>query len=106
MSRPSASSRDNRSGSRKPSEALVGVTSQPPSSSLTLMLPDEPGVSPRSNSERPNRQMPSRILVSGIAIPLGNPLGRFPLAIPLLRLLWRYSFLALSHALAARPSRD
>jgi hypothetical protein len=50
----------------------------PPSSSFTLMLPDEPGVSPRSNSERPRRQISSRSLV----------------------------FAALSHALAARPSRD
>jgi len=45
------STRDSRAGSSEPSEALVGVTSQPPSSSFTLILPDEPGVSPRSNSE-------------------------------------------------------
>src|ERR1700760_2524228 len=64
---PSGDSRDSFAGSRKPSEALVGVTSQPPSSSLTLILPDEPGVSPRSNSERPNRQMSSRSFVSLIA---------------------------------------
>jgi hypothetical protein len=53
-----------RAGSSEPSEALVGVTSQPPSSSLTLILPEEPGVSPRSNSERPRRQISSRIPVS------------------------------------------
>jgi hypothetical protein len=53
-------SRDSRAGSSEPSEALVGVTSQPPSSSLTLILPEEPGVSPRSNSERPSRQISSR----------------------------------------------
>src|SRR5215471_17189530 len=64
MSLPSADSRDNLPGSRKPSEAFVGVTSQPPSSSLTLILPDEPGVSPRSNSDRPRRQICSRIVVS------------------------------------------
>jgi hypothetical protein len=46
------------------SEALVGVTSQPPSSSRTLILPEEPGVSPRSNSERPRRQISSRTLFS------------------------------------------
>ena len=60
-------SRDIRAGSSEPSEALVGVTSQPPSSSFTLILPEEPGVSPRSNSERPRRQISSRILVSLMA---------------------------------------
>ena len=50
-----------------PSEALVGVTSQPPSSSFTLMLPEEPGVNPRSNSERPRRQISSRTFVSVMA---------------------------------------
>src|ERR1700736_6706411 len=80
-SRPSAESRDSRAGSSEPSEALVRVTSQPPSSSLTLILPDEPGVSPRSNNERPRRQMSSRNFVSFMAA-------------------------ALSHALAGRPSRD
>ena len=49
---PVASTRDSRAGSRKPTRALVGVASQPPSSSRTEILPDEPGVSPRSNSER------------------------------------------------------
>jgi hypothetical protein len=48
-------------------------------------LPDEPGVSPRSNSERPSRQISSRSFVSVMATPAD---------------------LALSHALAARPSRD
>src|ERR1700685_4809679 len=65
--RPAASSRDSRAGSRKPSEALVGVTSQPPSSSLTEILPEEPGVRPRANSERPRRQISSRIFVSLMA---------------------------------------
>src|SRR6195952_260288 len=83
-SRPSAASRDSRAGSSEPSEALVGVPSQPPSSSLTLILPEEPGVSPRSNSERPRRQISSRSLLSLIAVS---------------------SFSGLSHALAARPSR-
>src|SRR5215469_1959071 len=72
---PSAESRDNLAGSRKPSEALVGVTSQPPSSSFTLILPEEPGVSPRSNSERPKRQISSRSLVSLIKAFL--PCSRF-----------------------------
>src|ERR1700733_9769285 len=67
---PAASSRDSRAGSRKPSEALVGVTSQPPSSSLTEILPEEPGVRPRSNSERPRRQISSRIFVSLMAVSL------------------------------------
>jgi hypothetical protein len=49
------------------------------------MLPEEPGVSPRSNSERPRRQISSRTFVSVMAASL---------------------FSALSHALAARPSRD
>ena len=83
---PAGPSFDSRAGSRKPSEALVGVTSQPPSSSLTLILPEEPGVSPRSNSERPKRQISSRRLVSVMRHP-------------------RFCF-SLSHALAARPSRD
>ncbi|MEY9701768.1 putative dehydrogenase [Bradyrhizobium diazoefficiens] len=43
---------------------MVGVTSQPPPSSLTLILPEEPGVSPRSNRDRPKRQISSRSLVS------------------------------------------
>ena len=55
-----------RAGSRKPRDALVGVTSHPPSSSLKLILPDEPGVSPRSNRERPKRQISSRSLVSSM----------------------------------------
>src|ERR1700710_1935112 len=66
-SRPSAESRDSRAGSSEPSDALVGAPSQPPSSSLTLILPDEPGVSPRSNNERPSRQMSSRTPVSVMA---------------------------------------
>ena len=60
---PSALRRDSLAGSRKPSEALVGVTSQP-SSHRTLILPEEPGVSPRSNNERPRRQISSRTLLS------------------------------------------
>src|ERR1700727_1296995 len=50
------------------------------------MLPDEPGVSPRSNSERPRRQISSRSLVS---VMTKSSVRR-----------------VLSHALAARPSRD
>src|SRR5262249_9123997 len=68
ISLPEASSRDSFAGSRKPSEALVGVTSHPPSSSLALILPDDPGVSPRSNRERPKRQMSSRSLVSSVLL--------------------------------------
>jgi hypothetical protein len=76
-SRPSAVSRDSRAGSSEPSEALVGVTSQPPSSSLTLMLPEEPGVSPRSNNERPRRQISSRSLFSVMAASLFSLLSCF-----------------------------
>src|SRR6202012_2152155 len=83
---PSGDSRDSRAGSSEPSDALVGVTMKPPSSSLTLMFPDEPGVSPRSNNERPRRQIFSRRLMSAMAqIPFSE---------------------GLSHALGARPSRD
>jgi hypothetical protein len=63
-----------RAGSRNPSEALVGVTSQFPSGSRTLILPDEPGVRPRSNSERPKRHMSSRSLASLIAASHGGQL--------------------------------
>ena len=59
MCRPAASSLDRRAGSSRPSEALVGVNSQP-SSSRTLMLPLLPAVSPRSKSERPMSQIASR----------------------------------------------
>ena len=55
-----ASKRDRRAGSSAPSEALVGVISQPPSSSRTEMLPVEPKVSPRANSEAPTAQISSR----------------------------------------------
>src|SRR5262249_24388745 len=68
--RPSDERRDSRAGSRKPSEALVGVTSQPPSSSFTLILPEEPGVSPRSKSERPKRQIASLSLASLVPVSL------------------------------------
>src|SRR2546430_1495234 len=72
MSRPSGPSRDSRAGSRNPRDALVGVTSQPPSSHRTLILPEEPGVSPRSNSERPNRQISSRSFVSPMTCSLSR----------------------------------
>ena len=54
---PCASSRDSRAGSSVPSDEPVGVISQPPSASATEMLPVEPCVSPRSNSEAPVRQI-------------------------------------------------
>ena len=57
--RPAGSSLDRRAGSSRPSEALVGVNSQPPST-RTLMLPLLPAVSPRSKRERPISQISSR----------------------------------------------
>src|SRR6478609_7672854 len=88
----SASSLEIRAGSRKPSEALVGVTSQPPSSSRNDMLPDEPGVSPRSNSERPYRQISSRRRASDMTVPpilRSCPFDQFKAEIDGLR--WRIS---------------
>ena len=62
-SRPSWSSFDSRAGSSRPSEALVGVISQP-SSVRTLMLPDDPAVSPRSKIDAPIAQIASRCVAS------------------------------------------
>ena len=50
-------------GSSSPSEAFVGVINQP-SSTRTLMLPEEPGVSPRPKMLAPSRQIASRVLIS------------------------------------------
>ena len=62
--RPSLSNFDKFAGSSLPSEALVGVISQPPSGRRTLMLPVEPKVRPRENRERPTSQISSRARVS------------------------------------------
>src|SRR5262249_11177736 len=72
---------------------------QPPSSSLTLILPEEPGVSPRSNSERPKRQMSSRAFASPV---FDRPLFDAPVFFAGIRFSLPLRF---SHALAARPSR-
>jgi hypothetical protein len=61
---PSASVTESRAGSRSPSEALVGVISMRPSPRRTLILPVEPGVSRRSNSDLPTLQISSRRRVS------------------------------------------
>ena len=60
------SRRQSSAGSRKPSEASVGVTRNPPSGNRTLTFPDEPGVRPRSNSERARRQICSRTALSPV----------------------------------------
>jgi hypothetical protein len=56
---PFQSSLAIRAGSRLPSEALVGVSSQPPSR-RTLILPLLPAVKPRSKIDRPSAAMCSR----------------------------------------------
>src|SRR6266487_1432620 len=61
--RPLSSSFHSRAGSSRPKEKLVGVISQP-SSTRTLILPEEPAVSPRSKIEAPIAQIASRALVS------------------------------------------
>jgi hypothetical protein len=40
-------------------------------------LPEEPGVSPRSNKERPRRQISSRIFVSLMAVSFFRLVSRF-----------------------------
>ena len=47
-------------GSSSPSDALVGVISQPPSGCRTEMLPVDPKVRPRRNSEAPTAHTRSR----------------------------------------------
>src|SRR5271156_3722775 len=71
--RPSASNFESRAGSSAPSEALVGVISQPPSGSRTLMLPVEPKVRPRWKIESPTAQISSRDLDSSVIV---RPSGR------------------------------
>src|SRR5260370_41753399 len=66
ISRPLSSSCDSRAGSSRPRDALVGVISQP-FSTLTLMLPDDPAVSPRLKIDAPISQIASRALGSFMA---------------------------------------
>jgi len=56
-------------GSSEQSEALVGVTSQP-TQRASRCIAEEPEVSQRSKSERPRRQISSRILVSFMNAPV------------------------------------
>ena len=65
-SRPLASNFDKVAGSSLPSEALVGVISQPPSGSRTLILPVEPKVRAREKSDKPASQIASRACVSSL----------------------------------------
>src|SRR5271170_8111947 len=67
----SLSNFDRVAGSSRPSEALVGVMSQPPSGKRTLMFPVDPKVKPRENKERPTSQISSRARVSS---PMSLPL--------------------------------
>src|SRR5258706_15946894 len=55
---PFASTLDSVAGSSRPRQELVGVISQP-SSVRTLILPELPTVSPRSNIDLPNAQISS-----------------------------------------------
>src|SRR5205814_8761691 len=52
-------------GSSRPRQELVGVISQP-SSTRTLILPELPGVSPRSNMDLPKMQISSLSFASFI----------------------------------------
>src|SRR5258708_38146083 len=54
-------------GSSRPRQELVGVINQP-SSTRALMLPELPGVSPRSNMDLPSMQISSLSFVSFIII--------------------------------------
>jgi len=81
---------DSRAEIQRAERGVGRVTSQPPSSSLTLILPDDPGVSPRSNSERHEPADFSRKAGLG-----HRTVSRRHPTLP-----------DLSHALAARPSRD
>src|SRR5258705_5427905 len=62
---PFASTFDRVAGSSRPRQELVGVISQP-SSRRTLILPELPTVSPRSNIDLPKTQISSLSLVSFI----------------------------------------
>src|SRR5258706_374427 len=60
---PFASTFDRVAGSSRPRQELVGVISQP-SSRRTLILPELPTVSPRSNIDLPKTQISSLIFNS------------------------------------------
>src|SRR5208282_939173 len=64
-------------GSSLPSDALVGVISQPPPGSRTLILPVEPKVRLREKSENPTSQIASRARFSSLmaASSLGHSQG-------------------------------
>ena len=69
-------SADRRDSSRRIEEAERGVGRRHHIAAILQPdadIADDPGVSPRSNSERPNRQMSSRSLVSLIATPRFSP---------------------------------
>ena len=70
INRPLVSNFESRAGSSAPSEALVGVISQPPSGSRTLMLPVDPKVRPRWKIESPTAQISSRDLASPLIVVL------------------------------------
>src|SRR5216117_575827 len=62
---PFASTLEIVAGLSRPRQELVGVISQP-SSTRALMLPELPGVSPRSNMDLPRMQISSLSFVSFI----------------------------------------
>src|SRR5258706_14625798 len=64
---PFASTLEIVAGSSLPRQELVGVISQP-SATRALILPELPGVSPRSNMDLPSMQISSRSFVSFMSI--------------------------------------
>src|SRR6266850_2309014 len=64
---PFASTLERVAGSSRPRQELVGVISQP-SSTRALMLPELPGVSPRSNMDLPSMQISSLSFISFMSI--------------------------------------
>src|SRR5688572_30702676 len=68
ISFPSAPRREREPGSRSPDDELVGVISQP-SSTLTLILPEVPAVSPRSKIDLPYCAILSRVWDSFMPAP-------------------------------------
>src|SRR5437868_15248220 len=62
---PLPSTFEREAGSSRPRQELVGVINQP-SLRRTLMLPELPTVSPRSNMDLPNLQISSRSFASFI----------------------------------------
>src|SRR4026209_2758596 len=71
---PSVSSLESAAGSSRPRQELVGVISQP-SSTRALILPELPGVSPRSNIDLPSMQISSLSFASLMFRLARNPIS-------------------------------